>query len=80
MRPWEQVAAGLANVRQPVLYSNGVQVMISPYASYAAVQHLPSAKLVLCSDAGQAFLFQHLDGFTTEVTSFLGPAPTRGPR
>lgn len=70
--PWEQVVAGLETIRQPVLYANGSHdVMIHAFASYSAVEHLPSAKLVLYSDAGHAFLFQHLAEFTAEVKSFL---------
>ena len=45
--------------------------MIDAFASYAAVQVLPNAKLVLYSDAGHAFLFQHLEKFTSEVKAFL---------
>ena len=45
--------------------------MIDAFASYAAVQVLPNAKLVLYSDAGHAFLFQHLKEFATEVKVFL---------
>ena len=45
--------------------------MIDGFASYAAVQELPNAKLVLYSDAGHAFLFQHLENFTAEVKAFL---------
>jgi hypothetical protein len=60
--PWEDVVARLRTITQPVLYANGSHdVMIDAYASYAAVQELPNAKLVLYSDAGHAFLFQHLD-------------------
>jgi pimeloyl-ACP methyl ester carboxylesterase len=70
--PWETVVARLRTITQPVLYGNGSHdVMIDAYASYAAVRELPNAKLVLYSDAGHAFLFQHLDDFTREVTSFL---------
>ncbi|WP_405136449.1 alpha/beta fold hydrolase [Nocardia sp. NBC_01388] len=70
--PWEQVIAGLQSIGQPVLYANGMHdVMIHAFASYSAVEHLPSAKLVLYSDAGHAFLFQHLEEFTAEVKSFL---------
>ncbi len=70
--PWEAVVARLRTITQPVLYANGSHdVMIDAYASYAAVQELPNAKLVLYSDAGHAFLFQHLDDFSREVTSFL---------
>jgi pimeloyl-ACP methyl ester carboxylesterase len=71
--PWEDVVENLKRIKQPVLYANGSHdVMIDAFASYAAVQVLPNAKLVLYSDAGHAFLFQHLADFTTEITSFLG--------
>ncbi|CUI08143.1 alpha/beta fold hydrolase [Massilia antarctica] len=70
--PWEQVAANLKKIMQPVLYANGAHdVMIDAFASYAAVQELPNAKLVLYSDAGHAFLFQHLEDFSAEVNAFL---------
>lgn len=70
--PWEQVAANLKKITHPVLYANGAHdVMIDAFASYAAVQELPNAKLVLYSDAGHAFLFQHLEDFTAEVKTFL---------
>ncbi len=45
--------------------------MVPALASYVAVQHLDSATLVLYSDAGHAFLFQHATAFTTEVANFL---------
>ncbi len=70
--PWETVVARLRTITQPVLYANGSHdVMIDAFASYAAVQELPNAKLVLYSDAGHAFLLQHVDDFSREVTSFL---------
>ena len=70
--PWEQVVANLKKITLPVLYANGAHdVMIDAFASYAAVQELPNAKLVLYSDAGHAFLFQHLEDFTAEVEGFL---------
>ena len=70
--PWEQVVAKLHKITQPVLYANGAHdVMIDAFASYAAVRELPDAKLVLYSDAGHAFLFQHLQDFTDEVKTFL---------
>ena len=70
--PWEQVTANLKKITLPVLYANGAHdVMIDALASYAAVQELPNAKLVLYSDAGHAFLFQHLEDFTAEVKTFL---------
>ncbi|MFD3497102.1 alpha/beta fold hydrolase [Streptomyces sp. NPDC058676] len=70
--PFEQVQANLEAIKQPVLYANGVRDVIAPaLASYVAVQHLDSATLVLYSDAGHAFLFQHVKAFTTEVANFL---------
>ncbi|TDO51782.1 hypothetical protein EV643_103521 [Kribbella sp. VKM Ac-2527] len=69
--PWP--VAGLRTLTMPVLYANGSHdVMIDAFASYSAVQELPDAKLVLYSDAGHAFLFQHLEDFSTEVKNFLG--------
>lgn len=41
------------------------------WASYVAVQHLDDATLVLYSDVGHAFLFQHARAFTAQVTNFL---------
>ncbi|MEU1444017.1 alpha/beta fold hydrolase [Streptomyces mirabilis] len=70
--PFEQVAAELETIKQPVLYANGVHdVMLPAFGSYAAVQHLENATLVLYSDAGHAFLFQHAKEFTTQVGNFL---------
>jgi pimeloyl-ACP methyl ester carboxylesterase len=70
--PFDVARATLEAVTQPVLYANGVHdVMIPALASYVAVQHLNSATLVLYSDAGHAFLFQHAKSFATEVNNFL---------
>ena len=70
--PWHQVVQNLKKITLPVLYANGAHdVMIDAFASYVAVQELPNAKLVLYSDAGHAFLFQHLEDFTAEVEGFL---------
>ena len=70
--PFERVQSELESIKQPVLYANGVHdVMIPAIASYVAVQHLDSAILLLYSDAGHAFLFQHARAFATEVTNFL---------
>ncbi|MFI7133700.1 alpha/beta fold hydrolase [Nonomuraea sp. NPDC050153] len=70
--PFDQVRPELEAIKHPVLYANGVHdVMIPAHASYVAVQHLESATLILYSDAGHAFLFQHAKEFATEVTNFL---------
>ncbi|MEU0075785.1 alpha/beta hydrolase [Streptomyces sp. NPDC006332] len=70
--PWEQVQAGLESIKQPVLYANGVDdVMIPALASYAAVQHLENATLVLYTGAGHGFLFQYAKEFVTQATNFL---------
>ncbi|MFI7143013.1 alpha/beta fold hydrolase [Streptomyces massasporeus] len=56
----------------PVLVANGAQdVMIHAYATYAMSQRLPDAKVILYSDAGHGFLFQHPEDFAHEVTRFL---------
>jgi len=70
--PWDDVRSNLESIKQPVLYANGVHdVMIPAVASYVAVHYLASAVLVLYSDAGHAFLFQHARDFTDQVARFL---------
>jgi pimeloyl-ACP methyl ester carboxylesterase len=70
--PFDEVRSTLEAIKQPVLYANGVHdVMIPAVASYVAVQHLDDATLVLYSDAGHAFLFQHARAFSTQVANFL---------
>lgn len=62
----------LDTVTIPVLVANGAHDrMIDAYATYAMAGRLPNAKIVLYSDAGHGFLFQHVDDFTSEVLSFL---------
>lgn len=71
-RPWSEVVTDLETIASPVLYAGGAHdVMIDAFGSYAAVQVLPNAKLLLYSDAGHAFLFQHREDFVREVTLFL---------
>jgi pimeloyl-ACP methyl ester carboxylesterase len=56
----------------PVLVANGAHdVMVHADASYAMSQRLPDGKVVLYSDAGHAFLFQHHQDFAREVLEFL---------
>lgn len=56
----------------PVLVANGAHDrMIDAYACYAMAGRLPNAKVVLYSDAGHGFLFQHIEDFTGEVLAFL---------
>lgn len=63
----------LGELTLPVLVANGAHdVMINAYASYAMSQKLPEAKIVLYSDAGHGFLFQHIDDFAHDVDRFLG--------
>lgn len=62
----------LGELSLPVLVANGSHdVMISAFASYAMSQRLPHAKVILYSDAGHAFLFQHAQEFGHEVVRFL---------
>ncbi|MFI8219891.1 alpha/beta fold hydrolase [Streptomyces sp. NPDC085932] len=61
-----------AELTLPVLAANGARdVMIHAYATYAMSQRLPDAKVVLYSDAGHGFLFQHAEDFALEVNTFL---------
>ncbi|WP_322750644.1 MULTISPECIES: alpha/beta hydrolase [unclassified Frankia] len=69
---WDQLKSELQAISQPVLYANGIHdVMIPAIASYKAVEQVPDSTLVLYSDAGHAFLFQHIDEFVTQVNLFL---------
>ena len=62
----------LGGLTLPVLVANGAHdVMVDAFASYAMSQRLPDAKVILYSDAGHAFLFQHADDFGREVLNFL---------
>jgi len=62
----------LGELTLPVLVANGAHdVMINSYATYAMSQKLPDAKVVLYSDAGHGFLFQHVEDFAHEVDRFL---------
>lgn len=63
----------LGELKLPVLVANGAHdVMINSYASYVMSQKLPDAKVVLYSDAGHGFLFQHISDFAHDVNRFLG--------
>lgn len=69
---FDAVRSDLEKISQPVLYANGIHdVMIPALASYVAVHHIDNAVLLLYSDAGHAFLFQHAKAFSTEVANFL---------
>src|SRR5260370_31983294 len=69
---WTGVWDRLGELTLPVLVANGGHdVMIHAYASYAMSQRLPNAKVILYSDAGHAFLFQHAGDFGHEVLNFL---------
>ena len=69
---WDEVSAHLRSISQPVLYANGLHdVMIPALGSYKAVEQVPDSTLVIYSDAGHGFLFQHIDGFVAQVSLFL---------
>jgi pimeloyl-ACP methyl ester carboxylesterase len=77
LRGWssgeEGVFTRLAEIKQRVLVANGVHdVMVPAYDSFAMAEKLPHAELVLYSDAGHGFLFQHAERFGTRVNQFLG--------
>lgn len=62
----------LPDLKQPTLVANGVHdIMVGAYDSYVMSQHLPNAELVLYSDAGHGFLFQHAERFAERVNRFL---------
>ncbi len=62
----------LSEITAPVLVANGTQdVMVHAYNSYAMVQKLPNAQLILYPDAGHGFLFQYAETFGRAVAEFL---------
>jgi pimeloyl-ACP methyl ester carboxylesterase len=62
----------LHEIRQPALIATGAHdVMISAFNSYAMIERLPNAELVIYSDAGHGFLFQHSERFGARVLQFL---------
>jgi pimeloyl-ACP methyl ester carboxylesterase len=62
----------LEELTLPMLIAGGAQdILMHPFGSYSMAGRLANAKLVLYSDAGHAFLFQHADDFTAEVLAFL---------
>jgi pimeloyl-ACP methyl ester carboxylesterase len=70
--PFDRTRTDLGTITQPVLYATGMRdAMIPALSAYAAVQHLADAILVIYSDAGHAFLFQHAREFATQVRTFL---------
>jgi pimeloyl-ACP methyl ester carboxylesterase len=71
--PLEQVRANLAALKPPVLFAAGAMDWLIPaLASFYAVEHVGSpAVLLVYSDAGHAFLFQHAKTFTEQVKAFL---------
>ncbi len=72
IRTYQGVWDRVPELELPVLVANGAHdVMVNAYASYAMSQRLPNGKVVLYSDAGHAFLFQHYADFAREVCEFL---------
>ena len=65
---WER----LAELRLPVLVGAGAQDhMMHPFGAYSMAQRLPNAKIIIYTDSGHGFLFQHADDFGEEVLRFL---------
>ncbi|MGW4544099.1 alpha/beta fold hydrolase [Streptomyces chartreusis] len=65
---WER----LDELTLPVLLANGTEdVMIDANHTHAAARKLTNARTVFWSDAGHAFLFQHVEDFAREIDWFL---------
>ena len=65
---WER----LAELSMPVLIGAGARDhMMHPFGAYSMAQRLPVAKIVIYTDSGHGFLFQHADDFGAEVLRFL---------
>jgi pimeloyl-ACP methyl ester carboxylesterase len=62
----------LADLQLPVLVASGAHdILMHPFGAYSMSQRLPHGKVVIYSDAGHAFLFQHIEDFSREVDDFL---------
>jgi pimeloyl-ACP methyl ester carboxylesterase len=62
----------LQDLTMPVLVANGAHdVMTDAFNTYAMSTRLPNATIILYSDAGHAFLFQHPEKFGQQVLEFL---------
>jgi pimeloyl-ACP methyl ester carboxylesterase len=75
-RAWERIDderfAKLRRITQPCLVVNGVRdAMISVRNSYALVENLPNALLLVYPDAGHGSLFQFPESFVQQATLFL---------
>jgi len=65
---WER----LAELRLPVLVGAGAHDhMMHPFGAYSMAQRLPHAKVIIYTDSGHGFLFQHAGDFGDEVLRFL---------
>ena len=83
LRGWrvggEGVYARLGEIGKPVLVATGAHdVMVPAGDSFAILEQLPNAELVVYADGGHGFLFQHAKRFGTHVSQFLA-SPDGGP-
>ena len=65
---WER----MVELRLPVLVGAGAQDhMMHPFGAYSMAQRLPDAKVIIYTDSGHGFLFQHARDFGEDVLRFL---------
>jgi pimeloyl-ACP methyl ester carboxylesterase len=65
---WER----LADLSLPVLIGAGARDhMMHPFGAYSMAERLPDAKIIIYTDSGHGFLFQHAEDFGDEVLRFL---------
>lgn len=71
--PLDKVRANLEAATRPHLFAAAMgDILIPAVASYFAVEHIAApSRLVIYSDGGHGFLFQHIKAFTDEVKAFL---------
>jgi pimeloyl-ACP methyl ester carboxylesterase len=63
----------LGELKLPVLVGGGGHdLLMHPFGSYSMATRLPDAKVILYSDSGHGFLFQHAEDFGHEILNFLG--------
>lgn len=51
--------------------AGGHDLLMHPFGKFSMATRLPDAKVILYSDGGHGFLFQHAEDFGREIVDFL---------
>jgi pimeloyl-ACP methyl ester carboxylesterase len=68
----DEMLSRVGEIDKPVLMATGIEdVMINPYASFAATKGLPQGQCIVYPQSGHGFLFHHIESFANDVGNFL---------